>query len=371
MTCRLSSNPSSSPPRRTVDRPSRCSGRVALGPVCPVPTLTVSGLTLPVLTMPVLTLPGLAAQSGLARSMGTVVGFAVDRWLGEPPDAVHPLIAVGNGLIALEKLTYRADRRAGMAHVVIAGGSAFALGATLDRAIGPLVSSTLTAAVCSGGSMLLQAGSEVGEALEANDIDTARALLPSLVGRDPSNLDASEIARAVIESVAENTVDAVTATLFWGAIGGSPLMLMHRVVNTLDAMVGHRNERYQEFGWASARIDDLLNWVPARLTAAAIAVVAPTPTAEVWSIVRRDGADHPSPNGGQVEAAMAGALGITLGGANDYGGVVEVRGSLGDGPPAAPADIGKAITLASRASLAFAGGCAAVALGLAGLRHRV
>lgn len=307
----------------------------------------------------------------IGPSLGPFIGHVVDRVFGEPPNAIHPLIAVGNGLTSLETRIYRDDRMAGAVHVGVAVVLAFSSGQVLRRILGRTTSDVISVALCSGGAMLWEAAANVGDALERGDIVKARELLPMLVGRDPSRLDESEISRAVIESVAENTVDAVTSTLWWGLIGGAPLVAVHRVTNTLDAMVGHRNERYARFGWAAARLDDALNWIPARLTAAAIAVVAPKPTREVLAIVRRDGSDHPSPNGGQVEAATAGALGISLGGSNNYGGIIETRGSLGDGPPATPADIGAAIEMTSRASWVVSGALAAVAVVGANLRSHV
>lgn len=303
------------------------------------------------------------SSASVSHVAGPFVGHVVDRIAGEPPNSVHPLIAVGNGLATLEKQLYRDSRCSGVAHVGLATAVAVAGGLGFRRSLGPLMGDAAMAALCSGGSMLWDAASTIGAALEEDDLAGARELLPTLVGRDPSQLDQSEIARAVIESVAENTVDAVTATLWWGVVGGAPLMAVHRVTNTLDAMIGHRTERYNKFGWAAAKLDDALNWIPARLTAAAIAVVASAPTMAVLSAVRRDGGDHPSPNGGRVEAAMAGALGVTLGGANNYGGVVEVRGALGDGPPPDSSHVGPAVAVSSRASWLVAGCC--LALGLA------
>ena len=156
--------------------------------------------------------------------------------------------------------------------------------------------------------------------------------------------------RAVVETVAENTVDAVTAPLWWATIGGAPAVLAHRAINTLDAMVGHRNERYRQFGWASARADDVVNWIPARLTAVAVAAVRPRRAAAIARTVRRDAPRHPSPNGGVVEAAFAAALDVRLGGTNTYGDVVEDRGTLGDGRPPTPDDGVAAIRLARDAT---------------------
>ena len=194
-------------------------------------------------------------------------------------------------------------------------------------------------------------------ALEAGDLAAARQRLPNLCGRDPAALDASELARATVESVAENTSDAVVAPLLWGAVGGLPGLVGYRAINTLDAMVGHRNARYARFGTAAARADDLANLVPSRLTAALMAAGSPLVggsiprTGWVWF---RDGMRHPSPNAGQCEAAMAGALDVRLGGTNVYFGREERRPYLGSGRPPQAADARRASRLASAVGLAAA-----------------
>ena len=154
----------------------------------------------------------------------------------------------------------------------------------------------------------------------------------------------------MIESVAENTSDAVVAPLLWGVVAGIPGLVAYRAVNTLDAMVGHRSARYLRFGWASARLDDVANWIPARVTAALTAACAPlvtgTSPVTVMRTIRRDGGRHPSPNAGRCEAAFAAALGVRLGGRNVYGGVAEARPQLGqDGHPPESEDIRRAIML--------------------------
>jgi adenosylcobinamide-phosphate synthase len=193
-------------------------------------------------------------------------------------------------------------------------------------------------------------------ALQVNDLRTAREVLPSLCGRDPDHLDAGQMSRAVVESVAENTSDAVVAPLLWGAVAGLPGLAAYRAVNTLDAMVGHRSARYQRFGWASARLDDLANWIPARVTAALTAACAPLVTGArpgaVLRTVLRDGGRHPSPNAGRCEAAFAGALGVRLGGTNVYGGVADKRPELGEGNAPVPGDIRRAIVLSRAVSVA-------------------
>ncbi|HXW77909.1 MAG TPA: CobD/CbiB family cobalamin biosynthesis protein, partial [Acidimicrobiales bacterium] len=198
-------------------------------------------------------------------------------------------------------------------------------------------------------------------ALAEGDEKRARELLPALVGRDPTGLDVAEIARAVVESVAENTVDAVVAPALWAAVAGAPGAFGYRAVNTMDAMVGHRSPRYLNYGWASARLDDLANWVPARCTAALVALVRPGSAREIRRAVAMQAPAHPSPNAGVAEAAFAVALGIRLGGANRYGEQTEVRPQLGWGRGAQPDDIAQAVRLSRDVGTALA-----AVLGIAG-----
>jgi adenosylcobinamide-phosphate synthase len=204
------------------------------------------------------------------------------------------------------------------------------------------------------GRALGQAAAEVAVALEKGDLEAARALLPALVGRDPSQLDEKEIARAAVESVAENTVDAVVAPALWAAAAGPCGALGYRAINTLDAMVGHRSARYERYGWASARLDDAAGWVPARVTAGLVAAVRPGATGAVVRAVRRDAPAHPSPNAGVAEAAFAAALGLRLGGTNRYGDRVELRPPLGTGRPPEWPDIARAVQLSADVALALA-----------------
>jgi adenosylcobinamide-phosphate synthase len=200
--------------------------------------------------------------------------------------------------------------------------------------------------------------------LSQDDLPAAREILPSLCGRDPAHLDRGDITRAVIESVAENTCDAVVAPLLWGAVGGMPGLVAYRAVNTLDAMVGYRSPRYLRFGWASARLDDAANWIPARVTAALAVTCATGGRSAALRTVRRDGGKHPSPNAGRCEAAFAGALGVRLGGTNVYGGVAEARPELGErGRAPEPEDIRRAIVLSRAVTIA----AAALAVLIAGL----
>ncbi|MEL7157672.1 MAG: cobalamin biosynthesis protein, partial [Actinomycetota bacterium] len=185
---------------------------------------------------------------------------------------------------------------------------------------------------------------------------------PWLVGRDPTELDPSGVAAAVIESVAENSVDAVIAPVFWAVVAGPPGAAAYRAINTMDAMVGHRNDRYRNFGWAAARIDDVANYLPARILALLIAAQAPNRAIEILAAVRFQAPAHPSPNAGVAEAAMAAALGRELGGPLRYGSEAEIRPRLGAGPRPDPNDIPVAVRIANRAELAAIG-----ILALAGL----
>jgi adenosylcobinamide-phosphate synthase len=228
-----------------------------------------------------------------------------------------------------------------------------------------LAAAAAAAWTVTGAASLAAEAERIRHALQAGDLELARAVLPSLCGRDPQGLAEQELVRAVIESVAENASDAIVAPLLWGAAGGLPGFLAYRAVNTLDAMVGYRSARYARFGRAAARLDDVMNWAPARLTgllAGALAGVVSGRPADSWQAMRTYGSRHPSPNAGRCEAAFAGALGVTLGGTNAYDGVTEERQFLGDGRAPEPADIGRAVRLCRAATAAAAIGAAAVAM---------
>ena len=206
-----------------------------------------------------------------------------------------------------------------------------------------------------GGTTLARTGREMAGLLESGDVAGARRLLPSLCGRDPELLDADGLARAAVESLAENTSDATVAPLVWGAVAGVPGLLGYRAINTLDAMVGYRDDRYRRFGWAAARLDDLANLVPARLSGVLSVLSAPlvggrpADAARVW---RRDAAAHPSPNAGVAESTMAGALGVRLGGRTEYRHGVDLRPPLGDGPPPRVPDLRRAVRLSEAVQVA-------------------
>ncbi len=287
-------------------------------------------------------------------------GLLADRWLGEPPTAVHPVAWFGRAMAAVERRTWRDDRAAGVVHTAIGVGGAWLVGVGLRRAIGPTGATALATAVAVAGRMLDTEALAVADLLVASDLAGARRRVQALVGRDPSVLDAAGVARAVVESVAENTTDAVVAPAVWAAVGGAPAVLAHRAVNTLDAMVGHRSPRYERFGWSAARLDDVANAVPAVVGALLVAARHPSRWRAVGRAVVADAARHPSPNAGVIEAAYAGALGVTLGGANRYADTVEDRGRLGTGLPPVPADIARAVQLRRWVGVALAGGLIAI-----------
>ena len=271
-------------------------------------------------------------------------GFGADLAFGDPR-RLHPVAGFGLVAQAAEQAAYAPSRRRGVAYVAVLVGAVAVLAETAARRVGRgRVLAVVTWAALGGRSLVTEA-CRLAAHLERGDLDGARAVLPALCGRDPDGLDEPGLARAAVESVAENTSDAVVGALVWAAVAGPAGVAAYRAANTLDAMVGHRTDRYREFGWAAARLDDVLGWPAARVTAllagACAPVVGGTPWGS-WQAARRDGRAHPSPNAGVVEAAFAGALAVTLGGPLAYAGRVEVRPALGSGPPPAVADIARA-----------------------------
>lgn len=292
----------------------------------------------------------------LARAVGLLLGFAGDRLLGDPR-RYHPVAGFGSAAAAVERRMYADGRERGVAYTAVLVGSPALVGIAAERLSRshPVARAGLTAVatwLVLGGRSLEREAAAVHAFLADDDLAGAREQLTHLVGRDTSQLDESEIARAAVESVAENTSDAVVAPLVWGALTGIPGLLGYRAANTLDAMVGHHNARYERFGWAAARFDDLANLPGSRLSGLLTAVAAPRRAAHALRAWRADAAGHPSPNAGVVEAAFAGAFGIRLGGTNRYGPRIEHRAVMGVGRDAAPADIPAATAIAQRIDLA-------------------
>ncbi|WP_327357053.1 cobalamin biosynthesis protein [Streptomyces sp. NBC_01304] len=294
---------------------------------------------------------------------GAAAGLFGDLLLGDPRRG-HPVAAFGRAAGAVERVLWRDHRGWGALHTAVCVGGAVGAAALVSHAVraSRRASFALTAAATwavVGGTSLGREARAIGGALAAGDVDVARERLPHLCGRDPQALDEDGIARAVVESVAENTSDAVVGALVWGAVGGVPGLVGFRAVNTLDAMVGHKSVKYRRYGWASARLDDVAGWPGARLTAA-LAVVAGGDRRGAAKAWREDADRHPSPNAGPVEAAFAGALGVRLGGTLSYGGRVEHRPVLNPaGRKVGVDDIERAVRLSRRVSWGALAVCAA------------
>ena len=292
-----------------------------------------------------------------AAAVGLALGYVVDAVVGDPRRR-HPVAGFGRLAGWLETRTYADRRLSGVVHLALLASATAGLGVLLERLgrrstpVMVMVTAAATWTVLGGRSLSREATIVAGQ-LAADQLEAARMRVRNLVGRETAELSEEEVARATVESVAENTSDAMVAPLLWGAVFGVPGLLVYRAINTLDAMVGHHSPRYEHFGWASARLDDVVNWGPARVAGLVTAACAPLvggSTRGALMIIRRDAGQHPSPNAGVVEAAFAGSLGIRLGGRNVYGERVEDRGVLGDGHPVLISDVRRANRLATAVS---------------------
>lgn len=281
---------------------------------------------------------------GLSIALTAGLAVLLDRLLGEPR-RWHPLIGFGRLAAALETRLNRGNRAAGM----LAWGAAVlpwvGLAAWMKTAT-PLAGVAVDVGLlyfALGARSLAEHGEAVAAPLAAGDLSQARVRVGYMVSRHTEALDEAGVARAAVESVLENGNDAVFGALFWFAVAGGPGALLFRLANTLDAMWGYRNERFLRFGWAAARLDDLLNLIPARLTALSYALLGQTRSAlACW---RTQAPAWDSPNAGPVMAAGAGALGVELGGAAVYHGQLEQRPPLGCGRAPQAADIFRAVAL--------------------------
>ncbi|MEY6430872.1 adenosylcobinamide-phosphate synthase CbiB [Thioalkalicoccus limnaeus] len=291
-------------------------------------------------------------------TLALVVGaLLLDRWLGEPR-RWHPLEAFGR-LAERTEARFHADSRWRgvwlLAWLVLPWTLAGVAMAALP--VG-WIAECLILYLAIGWRSLADHGRGIAGALRAQDLPAARAGVAFLVSRDTETLDEEGVAKATLESVLENGNDALFGALFWFLVAGAPGVIAYRLVNTLDAMWGYRTARYQRFGWAAARLDDLLNWVPARLTALAYALAGDTRAAGgCW---RRQARHWKSPNAGPVMAAGAGALGLRLGGEAVYHGQREARPELGQGRAPLGGDIDRALALIGRALWVWVGAIAAL-----------
>jgi adenosylcobinamide-phosphate synthase len=309
-----------------------------------------------------------------------VGAYVLDLLAGDPRFLPHPVVLVGRLVRTLEGTAGRFARTptsqlvAGVLIVAAVVGATSAAGwLLLESVAGFSPAAEQLVVVILGWTTLatrslLEHGTTVTRALDAGDVAQARQQVARMVGRDTQGLDEPGVARAVVETVAESSCDGVVAPLFYLTIGGPILALAYKAVNTLDSMIGHRDPPYLYLGRAAARLDDLANLVPSRLTAVAIclsAFVTGRSGRSAWRIWRRDGGKHDSPNAGQPEAAMAGALGVRLGGTNRYDGQPVERPLLGvEFPPPDRRDARAALQLAGIVSVAgFLAALAASVLG--------
>lgn len=290
----------------------------------------------------------------LWRAMACLAALVVDAALGEP-SRWHPLAGFGRLTQVLERRCYGSTdlnptrrRRRGACAVALAviPWVLLAYGLAQTPYVGPVAEvAGLYAAI--GRRSLWQHAMPVAEALDRGDLPTARSRVAMLVSRDTADLPPQGVAKACVESVLENGCDAVFGALFWFCLAGLPGVVLFRLANTLDAMWGYKNERYLHFGWAAARLDDVLNYLPARGTALAYCLAGKA--GQGLGCWRRQAPEWKSPNAGPVMAAGAGALGVLLGGEAVYGGRLEMRPPLGEGQPASAPHIGHSLRLLDRA----------------------
>jgi adenosylcobinamide-phosphate synthase len=293
-----------------------------------------------------------------------LLAATLDAAVGDPRWFPHPVRGMGRLISWCDERVRPICRSTGslrVAGVCLATGLpvlAYALGAfvidlagTVSVLLGNVVSVGLAYTTLAGRDLFDHVRA-VSRNLTDGNLVGARHAVSLIVGRDTETLSEAEVVRATVESLAESTADGVIAPLVYLTIGGAPLALAYKGINTLDSMIGHRDSRYIDFGWASARLDDLANWIPARLSAGLIVVAAGLATGQwsrttmSWQILCRDGHKHSSPNSGRPEAAMAGALGIQLGGINFYDGLPHEHARMGDGTKSLiPDDIGRAIRI--------------------------
>ena len=298
-----------------------------------------------------------------------VCGFALDALFGDPYAMPHIIRLIGKLIAWAERVlraafpsTPRGERLAGAVLVAVVAGTscgASALALWLAGLVSPLLAFVVESFVCyqmiAAKQLRIEAG-RVHDALQGEGLAAARTAVSMIVGRDTAELDEAGVTRAAVETVAENTSDGVVAPLLFMALGGAPAGVLYKAVNTMDSMVGYVNDRYRYFGRAAARLDDVLNWIPARLTGTLMCLVAPLLGLDgrgAWRIFLRDRLRHASPNSAHPEAACAGALGVQLAGPASYFGVLHDKPTIGDPErPIEPEDIVRSNRLLTATSVA-------------------
>ncbi|MEK5175829.1 adenosylcobinamide-phosphate synthase CbiB [Heyndrickxia sp. FSL W8-0496] len=294
------------------------------------------------------------------------IAIIIDWFIGDPPKWPHPVKWMGSLISFFTKHLNKGNHRKGkgvfMLSLIVLLTGLITLTITILlyqwHPLAGVIGEALMIATTIAQKGLKDAGLEVYEPLMNKDLPLARTKLSYIVGRDTEQLDESEIVRGTVETIAENTSDGITAPLFWALIGGAPLAMIYRAINTCDSMVGYRNQKYEQFGWASARLDDWVNWIPSRLTGCIILLFCKPVYLNLkpaWKLFFTDAKKHPSPNSGWCEAAVAVILGIQLGGVNYYKGIVSDRARMGQPFEALKAvHIKKTIVIMNSAVLLFA-----------------
>lgn len=301
------------------------------------------------------------------------LALAIDGAIGWPAKVYarigHPVTWIGALIGAIESVWNRGGRMRrrwmGALCVIVviatAAAPALAVQALLPGGAWGLVLGAVLAWPLIAARSLYDHVAAVAGPLSSGDLAGARAAVAMIVGRDPARLDAAGVARAALESLSENASDGIVAPLFWGAVGGLPGIAAYKAINTMDSMIGHRNDRYEDFGKVAARLDDVVNLIPARLTALAFAIVSGRTAA--LRVMWRDAGAHRSPNAGWPEAAMAGALGVRLSGPRIYGDRVADEPWLNAGAPdPLPGDLARGLALYLRAMVLCGAGLLAVAV---------
>ncbi|MDI6815642.1 MAG: adenosylcobinamide-phosphate synthase CbiB [Actinomycetota bacterium] len=273
------------------------------------------------------------------------IAYVLDLAIGDPRMIPHPVVLIGRFIAYLEgqvlarELSATMKRAAGA--MVVAVVVALSAGITwaivyfayvAHFTLGFIVSIWLISTTIATRG-LLDSAKDVVRALDGSDLSEAKLKVSKIVGRDTKTMKRKDVVRATIESVSENAVDGVIAPLIFAMIGGAPLAMAYKAVNTLDSMLGYKNERYEDFGWAAARLDDVVNYIPARISVLILSISAlliRRDGIKALTVAVRDGGKHASVNSGYPEAAVAGAMGVRLGGTNRYDGVARKSGYLGD-----------------------------------------
>lgn len=297
--------------------------------------------------------------------LAVTLAYLLDLLIGDPKNWPHPVRWMGTMIAFLDKRWNSGSHKkqkgmlmtSSVLLTVVLVTAVTVYGAySLHTGVGVVLEAFVISTAIAQKS-LKEAALEVYDPLSKGDLAEARSKLSYIVGRDTEKLDEGEIVRGTVETVAENTSDGVTAPLFWGAVGGAPLAIAYRAINTCDSMVGYRNERYGQFGWASAKLDDLVNFIPSRLTALMMLLSMKAKAGTFkngMEITLRDAPKHPSPNSGWCEASAAAILGIQLGGVNYYKGLISNRARMGEPVITLQSiHIKQSITLMQRSSLSF------------------